>query len=39
MLVNEFNVRNISLNVRGVSFKVDLVLWIVGEYMFLCFIG
>lgn len=39
MLVNESNARNISLNVRGASLKVDPASWIVGEYMSLCSIG
>ena len=36
LLVNESNARNISLNVRGVSLKVDTASWSVGEYISLC---
>lgn len=39
MLVNESNARNISLNFRGASLKVDPASWIVGEYMSSCSIG
>lgn len=36
LLVNESNARNISLNVRGVSLKIDPASWGVGEYISLC---
>lgn len=39
ILVNELVESGISLNIRSVSLKLDLVLWSVGKYIFLCFIG